>query len=337
MSARIAVGLDVHLRNIVARAVDTDTGEIFANAFDGSDFAGLLAWLEALPGQCEAVYEAGYCGFALARFLIVHGVPCMVTQGRTLGRGRAKTDALDAEALAKLLVCNGLQSVYVPTEQQESQREVARQRHALAQQRKSVKKRLSAFSHRHGLSREAAADARMRMLRSLNPDAHIAFDTLTTQLENIECELTRLEQFMGREVKRSSSMRALTQMSGIGPVTAFTAVAEAMNFNRFGTAREYVSFLGLVPVPHDSGGKAVQLGNRKRTPSGACFYNAATTVMRTGGSFQAGGLADPENSAIHDRLTSLDASPLPRENTHQVAIMARCIAEQVWALGRRLS
>ena len=336
MNARIKVGLDVHSRNIVARAVDADTGEVFANTFDGSDFAGLLAWFEVLPGRCEAVYEAGYCGFALARFLIGHGVPCTVTQGRTLGWGRAKTDALDAEALAKLLVCDGLQSVYVPTEQQESQREVARQRHALAQYRKNVKKRLSAFSHRHGLPRETAADARTRMLCSLNPGERIALDTLTTQLENTECELTHLEKFIGREVERSSAMRALTQVSGIGPVTAFTAVAEAMDFNRFGTARDYVSFLGLVPVPHDSGGKTVQLGNRKRTPSGACFYNAATTVMRMGGSFRAGGLADPENNAIRDCLASLDASPLPYEKTHQVGILARCVAEQAWMLALRL-
>lgn len=336
MNAGVKVGLDVHLRCIVAYAVDAYTGEIFATSFDGSDFAGLLAWLEALPGRCEAVYEAGHCGFALARFLIGHGVPCAVTQGRTLGRGRAKTDALDAEALAKLLVCNGLQPVYVPSEQQESQREVARQRYVLVQQRKAAKKRLSAFSHRHGLPRETVADARARMFCSLNPDERIALDTLTTQLENAECEITRLEKFMGREAERNSAMCALTQVSGIGPVTAFTAVAEAMDFNRFDTARDYVSFLGLVPVPHNSGGKTVQLGNRKRTPSGACFYSAATTVMRTGGSFRAGGLADPENNAIRDRLASLDASPLPYEKTHQVGILARCIAEQTWALARRL-
>lgn len=336
MNARIKVGLDVHLRNIVACAVDADTGEIFAHAFGGSDFAGLLVWLEALPGRCEAVYEAGYCGFALARFLIGRGVPCSVTQGRTLGWGRAKTDALDAEALAKLLVCNRLRPVYVPTEQQESQREVARQRYALVQQRKAAKKRLSAFSYRHGLPRETAADARTRMLRSLNPGERIALDTLTAQLENAERELAHLEQFIGREVERSSTMRALTQVSGIGLVTAFTATAEAMDFKRFDTARDYVSFLGLVPVPHASGDKAMQLSNRKRTPSGACFYSAATTVMRIGGSFRAGGLADPENNAIRDRLASLGASPLPYEKTHQVGILARCIAEQAWALARRL-
>ena len=336
MNARIKVGLDVHLRNIVARAIDADTGEIFASVFDGSDFAGLLAWLEALPGQREAVYEAGYCGFALARLLISHGIPCMVTQGRTLGLGRAKTDALDAEALATLLLCKRLQPVYIPTEKQEAQREAARQRYALAQQRTVVKKRLSAFSHRHGLPRTMAPDARARILGSLSSDDRISFDSLTAQLESAECELAHLDQFMGREVERNSDMSALTQLSGIGSVTAFTTAAEAMDFKRCDTARDYVSFLGLVPIPHDSGGKIVQLGNRKRTPSGACFYSAATTVMRTGGSFQTDGLADPENSAIRECLASLDRSSRQHGKTHRAAIMARCIAEQAWALAHRL-
>lgn len=336
MNARIKVGLDVHLRSIVGCAVDADAGEVFADAFGGSDFAGLLAWLEALPGQCEAVHEAGYCGFALARFLIDHGVPCTVTQGRTLGQGRAKTDALDAEALARLLICRKLHPVYVPTEQQEAQREAARQRYALAQQRKAVKKRLSAFSHRHSLPRTITTDTRSRILGSLNPGDRVSFDSLTAQLEVAECELAHLDQFMSREVGRNSTMQALTQVSGIGPVTAFTAAAEAMDFSRFDTARDYASFLGLVPVPHNSGSKSVQLANHKRTPSGDCFYSAATTVMRIGGSFQAGGLADPENDAIRERLASLDSSSKEYGKTHQAAIIAHCLAEQAWALARRL-
>ena len=336
MNARIAVGLDVHLRNIVARAVDTDTGEIFANAFDGNDFAGLLAWLEALPGQCEAVYEAGYCGFALARFLIVHGVPCMVTQGRTLGWGRAKTDVLDAEALSRLLIAGQLLPVFIPTEKQEAQREVARQRYELVQQRTAAKHRLAAFSHRHDLPKKITIDSRTRVFASLNPGDRLSFEALTAQLENANCEIARLEKFMNREVECDPTMRALTCISGIGPVVSFTAAAEAMDFMRFDTARDYASFLGLVPAPHNSGSKTMRLGNRKRTPSGACFYNAATTVMRVGGLFQTGGLSDPENRAIRECLVSLDSSSRERGRTHRTAIMARCIAEQAWALAHRL-
>lgn len=336
MSARIAVGLDVHTRSIVAYAVAISTGEALTRTFGGGDFMGLLAWLEALPGRCEAVYEAGYCGFSLARFLIDHSVPCTVTQGCTLGRGRAKTDAMDAEALSRLLIASKLRPVFIPTEEQEARREVARQRYELAQQRKAAKHRLAAFSHRHGLPKNIAVDSRTRVLASLNPGDRLSFEALTAQLENANREIAHLEKFMNREVERDPSMHALTCISGIGPVVSFTATAEAMDFNRFGTARDYVSFLGLVPVPHNSGGKSARLSNEKRTVSGDCFYSAATTVMRVGGLFQTGGLADPENGVIRECLASLDGSPCERRKTHRAAIMARCIAEQTWALAHRL-
>ena len=59
-------------------------------------------------------------------------------------------------------------------------------------------------------------------------------------------------------------MTALQAMRGIDLVSAATLVAEVGDFRRFRSASELMSFVGLVPSEHSSGGAGVKGGSRGR-------------------------------------------------------------------------
>jgi transposase len=59
-------GLDVHARKISGAAVQLGSGEVFRARLGGSP-GEAIGWLQSLPGEVRAVYEAGPTGFVLAR------------------------------------------------------------------------------------------------------------------------------------------------------------------------------------------------------------------------------------------------------------------------------
>src|SRR5674476_845071 len=91
----------------------------------------VLGWLRELPGPVAVLYEAGPTGSGLARFLTDHNIRCVVAAPSKLQRpsgDRVKTDAKDAQHLARLLRLDEITPVVVPTVAQEAARDLVRAR-----------------------------------------------------------------------------------------------------------------------------------------------------------------------------------------------------------------
>lgn len=86
----------MHLSSITAAATIGATGELVRAKLPG-DVVGVVDWVRELPGERKRVtYEAGPCGFGLARALTMSGVD---VAGRAVGRsgvGRHGAWALNA-------------------------------------------------------------------------------------------------------------------------------------------------------------------------------------------------------------------------------------------------
>ncbi|MGO9514040.1 MAG: IS110 family transposase [Steroidobacteraceae bacterium] len=99
----------------------------------GPDLAQLLKALKSLgkPNTLPVVYEAGPCGYGLARELRRRGIACeVIVPGKIARRPseRIKTDRRDALTLARLARSGDLISVVVPDERDEAIRDLARTR-----------------------------------------------------------------------------------------------------------------------------------------------------------------------------------------------------------------
>jgi hypothetical protein len=130
MNKRTYVGLDVHARSVKGCAIDHETGEILRQSLAAND-AGIAEWVSGLPGPVLVVYEAGPTGFGLARLLAGAGIECVVAAPSELqwpSGDRVKTDARDAEHLARLALLGQIVPVRVPSPTDEAARDLVRAR-----------------------------------------------------------------------------------------------------------------------------------------------------------------------------------------------------------------
>lgn len=114
------VGLDVHKDSTAIGVAEAGRESPRFIGTVGSDLAQLLKALKS-PGKPEmmlVVYEAGPCGYGLARQLRSHGYACEVVAAGKMARRageRIKTDRRDALALARLARSGDLVKVIVST------------------------------------------------------------------------------------------------------------------------------------------------------------------------------------------------------------------------------
>jgi transposase len=124
------VGLDVHVRQTHAAALDPGTGELRVTKLRMPP-PGVVSFLEGLRPVC-AVYEAGPTGFGLARAARERGLDVRVVAPGSIPKGpgdRVKTDRRDAVRLVRLLAAGELSFVFVPTVEDERFRDLVHRGH----------------------------------------------------------------------------------------------------------------------------------------------------------------------------------------------------------------
>src|SRR4051812_11668673 len=146
-------GLDVHARKTAAAAVMLGSGEVWKAQLPGTPQAA-IEWLQALPGEVRAVYEAGPTGFGLARAGRAAGIELMVCAPGAIPRqpgDRVKTDARDALKLARLHAAGQLRPVAVPEPELEALRDLIRAREDLRGDLMAARHRISKLLLRRGV------------------------------------------------------------------------------------------------------------------------------------------------------------------------------------------
>jgi len=171
------LGLDVHAENIaVAIAEAGRDGEVRNHGMISSDLHAVEKLVRKLghPGkELRVCYEAGPCGFVLARRLKQLGIACAVVAPSLTPKGsgdKIKTDRRDARMLARLHRAGELTAVHVPEERDEAIRDLCRARTDAIQGRRSGRNQLKAFLLRHGYrysETTAWGQAHLRYLREL--------------------------------------------------------------------------------------------------------------------------------------------------------------------------
>jgi transposase len=260
------VGLDVHLSSITAAATIGATGELVCGKLPG-DVVGAVDWVRELPGERKRVtYEAGPCGFGLARALTMSGVDVLVCAPGLVPRAprdKIKTDQRDAQLLMRCLMAGQLAEVRIPTIAEEGLRDLVRAREDLRRDLMSCRHRVSKMLVRYGvrhpfrLGRWGREHLMwLKRVRLPDPSAQVAYldqlgalDYLTVRKQSLETELfARVDASdYGPTAARLRCLR------GVGQLTAAGLVAEIGDFARFERAPQLMSWVGLVPSEHSSG------------------------------------------------------------------------------------
>jgi transposase len=261
------VGLDVH-KDAIAVAV-AEPGRAPAR-FLGTTGPTLDPLEKALahvgtPARLWLVYEAGPCGYGLARHLNARGYHCDVVAPAKIPRRpgeRIKTDRRDALTLASFARSAELTAVMIPDEIDEAMRDLARTREDGVQARLKARQQLKAMLLRHGLrytgktSWSAAHERYLATVRFAHPAQHIAFTEYRLAVHEAHERVERLSAAL-REQASSWRLRPLLNarmtLRGLQLITAVTILAELGDLRRFAHPKQLMSFLGLVPSEYSSG------------------------------------------------------------------------------------
>ncbi len=233
------------------------------------------------PGlEVRCCYEAGPTGYTLARLLEKEGVICeVVAPSLTPVRpgSRIKTDRRDALKLAGHLRAGLLTEVHPPNESEEALRDLCRCRDDVRVDLLRTRHRLTKFLlRRHCIYRQTKHHwgsrhwAWLEQLRFGDEMSQATFDSYLLAVQQLEERQDRLDQqlaeFGGRDPYRQP-VAWLRCFKGIDTVTAVCLIAELHDFRRFRSARELMSYVGLVPSECSSGererrGPITKTGNR---------------------------------------------------------------------------
>ncbi len=275
----VYVGMDAAKeRHAVAVAEEGRQGEVRYLGEINADLASvrkLVARLEKQHGKLHFCYEAGPTGYGLYRQLVALGHQCTVVAPSLIPRkpgDRIKTNRRDAVQLARLLRAGELTAVWVPEEAHEAVRELIRSREAAVDDLRRKRQAISSMMLRYGRTYPGKTSWTKRHKLWLqaqkfdHPAQHLVLQGMILAAQHAQERLTEVETVIVEFLPSWSlapMVEALQALRGIRLVTAATIMAEIGDLRRFGTAGQFMSYLGLVPGEHSTGEQVRRLGITK--------------------------------------------------------------------------
>ena len=334
----IVLGADTHKRSHTVAAVSAATGEVVGEQtvqVGAKGFAALVVWARRLDSErVWALEDCRHVSGSFERFLIERGervlrvTTKLMADSRRRARGRGKSDSIDAIAVARAALQEGLDAL--PAAQLEGAeldlRLLVDHRERLVRQRVALNNTLQ--WHLHDLWPELELPGSSLFYGRWAPRVarRLARAEQTMRVRIARDELRRLRELsqtikaLEREIAglvATVAPQLLTE-PGFGPLTAAKLVGEIAGADRFATDAKLARAAGLAPIPASSGNT-----NRHRLDRGgnrqinAAIHRVAVTRAR----------CHPETRDYIARKTA-------EGKTHREAIrcLKRHLARRIWHL-----
>lgn len=257
----IKLGIDVHQEFYVVVMQEGGSNPKPAQRFHKQAF---LHWAARLKDKSarpiQAVYEACGFGFGLQRALSALEIKCYVVCPQKLDERnkRVKTDGLDARALCLKLDRfvqgnkEALALVRVPSETEEQERAIHRQREQLVKARKQLEAQGRSLMVNHGIEPVKSWWKKRRFAALQVPE------WLRELLANTQPILLALEEKIRALTLQLQSAAEAEQPRGLGAMTSVVIDREVGNWHRFANRRQVGSYTGLCPGEYSSGKTRLQ-------------------------------------------------------------------------------
>jgi transposase len=249
----ILVGCDFHSRYQQIACVDTDTGDLIerrlgnGEAFEfyrsptapariGVEATRNLQWFSRMLNQ-------------LGHELVVGDAAKM----RAMVVRRQKTDSQDASHLFDLLMNDRFPEVWVPSSSENDLRQLLWHRHKLAWIRASVKNQLQGLAMSQGVCRRSTlwnAEGR-KQLENLTLDPWAG----RRMLDQLDQSVEQLSAAVEEAGQAREDVRRLLTHPGVGRIVALAFSLTIGPVDCFPSSKHLVSYLGLNPREHSSGGR----------------------------------------------------------------------------------
>jgi len=253
------IGCDFHPSFQQIAMVETETGEQTERRITPAEAS---SFYRSLAGPVRVGMEA--CGNTLwfERLLAELGHELWLGDA---GRIRAtevrkqKTDRRDAELLLRLMLEGRFPRLWVPSPEQRDLRQLLLHRHKLVGMRRQVKNQLQHLALNQGVQRKAKLwnRAGRKLLAELPLSGWTARrrEELLGLLDDLEQKIEELDVAVEEAAKKDAVAQLLKTHVGVGLITALAFALTIGDVHRFAHSRHVVSYLGLNPSEHSSGGR----------------------------------------------------------------------------------
>jgi len=255
------VGCDLHTRYQQIAMLDRETGELVERRLEhaSGEARGFYA---ALCGPVRVGIEATGHTRWFERMLSELGHELWIgdaAQIRAAMVRKQKTDARDAAHLLELLLSERFPRLWRPTPAERDLRQLVWHRQKLVWMRTAVANQLHALAMGEGVCRKKKlftqkGRAELDSL-ALGPWASYRRQELLRLLDQLEVWLKELDQAVAQQAEPNPAARLLMTHPGVGPVTSLAFVLTLGPVERFARSKQVVSYLGLNPREHSSGGR----------------------------------------------------------------------------------
>lgn len=291
------LGLDVHRDFCEVAIAEQDrvrsVGRIATRVAELELFAASLG-----PDDVVAL-EATTGSDRIVAVLQRHGIRVVVANTRKLkaiSEARAKTDRLDARTLAKLLMAGLLDPVWTPDERTRALRRLTNRRERIVRARTRAKNEAHGVLARNLCERAPITDAFGKAGRAwlagleLPVDERLTLDGCLRQVDFLDAEVAALDREIAKQALAWPQVLRLMSVPGVNVQTAATFMAAIGDINRFPSARQLVSYLGLDPRVRQSGNTPARHGRISKAGASEARHmlgEVAWKVMLTPGPLRA--------------------------------------------------
>ena len=287
-----AIGLDVH-RDFCVIAICED-GQVRSVGRVPSTPDGLATLAESLLASDRVALEVTGSCWEVARLLEPHVDRVIVVSPDDTGitQARAKTDRLDARALATLLWRGEVEAVWMPDERCRILRRRLSRREQLVHARSRSKNEIHAVLQRRLQGKPPCSDLfgvkGRAWLASLELplEERESVDAGIRHVEFLDAEVAAVERLIARQALSWPEIRRLMTVPGVNLICAASFIAAVGDPRRFMTSRKLVAYLGLDPKVKQSGEAPARSGriSKRGSPSArwALVEAAWTAVLQPG-------------------------------------------------------
>jgi transposase len=291
-----SIGLGVH-RDFCEVAI-AEAGEVRSAGRIETTPETLELFAQSLGASDRVVLEVTGNAWEIARILEPHvGEVLVVHPGDTgIRQARAKTDRLDARALAKLLAAGSLDGLWMPDAKTRALRRRLARRSQLVRARTRAKNECHAVLVRRLIKKPAVSDlfglAGRKWLHEveLPVEERETVDGCLRQIEFLDQEIAGVEQQVARDALTSPQVNRLMTVPGVNVIVAATFLAAVGDIGRFPGQRQLVGYLGLDPRVRQSGSTPATHGRISKQGSASARHalvEAAWSVVRQPGPLHA--------------------------------------------------
>jgi transposase len=299
-SDRVVIGIDPHKASWTAAAVGSSLQPVATIRVPVSraGYGTLRAFADRWPGASWAIEGAGGLGAPLIRWLAADNIVAVDVPAKlaarvrmlSSGHGRKNDDADATSVGIAALTATGLKTTAVD-DATVVLRALVEHRDDVVKTRTQTVNRLHALLTRlipSGAPRDLNADAAAQLLRPIRPRdkasqtlRHLAAE-LVAEIRHLDRRIASANTQITEAVRDSGS--TLTDLRGIGTLTAAKILARVGDVGRFRSAAAFASYTGTAPIEVSSGDvvrhRLSRAGDRQLN---CCLHIMAITQIRLDG------------------------------------------------------